>query len=95
MSVNKLDLEWRVHTPNLLKEVMNNPTCGILKTPIQIFGLLLHEVADRSSELNDPKLNKLMIQLALYSQADPESPDYDKDLVDSYLGSGQEEIQPC
>lgn len=76
---------WKVHTPNLLKEVLANPSCAILKIPISIFGKLLFEVGERASELNDHKLNELMIRLAIYSVADPESKDYDSKIVRQYL----------
>ncbi len=78
-------LPWRVHTPNLLTEVLNNPGTSILSKPINILGKLLAEVATRASELNDVELNKLMIQLTLYSVADPSSDDYDGATVKMYL----------
>jgi hypothetical protein len=77
------DLPWKCHTPNLLQEVADNPTTSTLAKPLSIFGNLLWEVATRAQEINDPILNHLMCRLTLYSQADPESPDYDKDAVDA------------
>lgn len=74
-------LQWKVHTPNLLAEVLNNPTASILTKPIQILGGLLYEVAERAAELNDPMLNQLMLRLTLYSAGDPESSDYDPSLL--------------
>ena len=79
------ELEWRVHTPNLLQEIGNNPQCVILVKPLQILGILLSDVGERAAELNDDKLNKLMIQLGIYSIADPGSPDYDPKVVDKYM----------
>lgn len=72
----KTELQWKVHTPNLLKEILNNPQAGILRTPINILGKLLYQVGERAKEINDPTLNKLMMQLTIYSQADPGSKDY-------------------
>lgn len=69
-------LDWKVHTPNLLQEVLSNNTTAILKKPLQILGHLLADVAARAIELDDPKLNHLMCRLALYSVADPSSKDY-------------------
>lgn len=76
---------WRVHTPNLLNEVLINPGTGILSIPFNIFGKLLAAVGTRAAELNDPELNALMIRLAIYSVADPNSPDYDEAVVRKYL----------
>ncbi len=79
-------VQWRVHTPNLLKEIVeSNEGMGILSKPVTIFGRLLAAVGERAAELNDEKLNALMIRLAIYSVADPESPDYDRDVVHEYL----------
>lgn len=72
---------WSVHTPNLLEEVLSNPGAAALNIPINILGKILYAVAERAGELNDEKLNALMMQLTLYSVADPESPDYDVNIV--------------
>lgn len=81
-------LEWRVHTPALLQEIADNSNNAILQRPIQIFGKLLGEVGDRAAELNDPKLNALMMRLTIYSVADPDSPDYDERIVREVLNGG-------
>jgi hypothetical protein len=60
---------------------MHNPGLSILNQPIKIFASLLNEVAIRASQLNDPKLNSLMMRLTLYEMADPESKHYDKKLL--------------
>ena len=31
------DLKWRVHTPNLLKEITQNNGIAILKIPLNVF----------------------------------------------------------
>lgn len=68
------DVEWRVNTAGLFQEILNNNSTSILTKPLQITGHLLALVAHRASELNDPELNGLMCQLALYAVSDP----YDK-----------------
>lgn len=79
-------LEWKVHTTELFKEILNNhPGCSQLIIPFRILGNLLAQVAQRATELNDPQLNKLMIRLTLYSIADPKDPDYDPELVTQIL----------
>jgi hypothetical protein len=74
---------WKVNTVSLLKEMVeNNDKMGIFKHPVNIFGEILGEVAERAKELNDPKLNVLMCRLALYEQADPFSPSYSQEMMD-------------
>lgn len=75
--------EWKVNTPSLLKEVLNNPSTAALAIPLQIFGSLLAKVADRASKLNDPELNLLMCRLALYEKANPYSKNYDKSVFEN------------
>lgn len=69
--------KWKVHTPNLLKEILVNPNMACMAQPLRIFGALLAEVAERAIALNDPEMNKLMMRLTLYEQADPHSADFD------------------
>lgn len=69
---------WKVHTPRLLAEFLENESVFILEKPISIFARLLAEVGDRAIELDDPLLNALMCRLVIYSLADPHSDDYDQ-----------------
>jgi|SRR6185312_1863483 len=81
-------MKFRVHTVNLLKEVLYNSSekMGVFKIPFDQFGKRLHEVAERASQLNDPILNALMCDLTLYAVADPESKEHDKEVLkDIYL----------
>jgi len=84
-------VHFRVHTPNLLKEVLENlnpkKNHGILFIPMNAFRNLLAQVAERAIELDDPKLNCLMIQLTLYGEADPSSPDF-KETMDYLKNNG-------
>lgn len=86
---NLTQLDWRVHTPNLLKEILENKSCWILAQPLKILGDILYEVGERAAQLNDPELNKLMLRLTIYSASDPESPDYDEKIVQKYLNSSK------
>lgn len=90
MSQNET-LKFKVHTSNLISEIMSNPSAGILHKPLIVFKDLLIQVAIRASELNDVELNKLMMQLALYEISDPESKEYDPEFVNNYLNSESEE----
>lgn len=78
--------EWKVHTHGLFVEILNNPQCSSLKIPLNILLGLLRQVAQRATELNDPKLNELMIRLCLYSISNPDDPAFDADLVSQILG---------
>lgn len=67
--VRRNEFVWKVDTPSLLKEIMNNPCTEILKIPLNIFQGILTQIAIRAIELDDKELNKLMIRLALYDGA--------------------------
>ena len=71
--------EWKVHTSRLLQEIAINPNMGALRIPMTIFQRILVEVAARAIELDDDKMNSLMMRLALYEQGDPYSPDFEGD----------------
>ena len=58
--------EFDVHLPNLLKEVLNNQTCSILVTPINITRRLLAKLAELAIEIDDPRLHIMMLRLGLY-----------------------------
>lgn len=79
-TLEEVQFGWRVHTPNLLREILSGHTGGwIFNQPLRILGDLLHSVGTRAAELNDPELNALMARLTIYSVADPTSPDFDQE----------------
>lgn len=85
----KRKLQWKVNTPQLLKEIgENNPTLSMMGAPLQIFANILTEVAQRAIELNDDQLNALMCRLALYEESDPYSKDFNQKLVDKVIEKG-------
>lgn len=77
---------FRVHAPKLLNETFYNAIRPIdlntLRIPLTLFQKYLTSIAKRSIELNDPVLNKLMIDMTLYEQSDPSSDVYSQDMVD-------------
>ncbi len=75
------DLRWKVHAAGLLQEILNNEGTAILVKPLQIFMGILREIGERAAELNDPELNALMCQLAIYEVSDPKSPHFDGETV--------------
>ena len=82
-------LHFRVHTTNLLKEIVDNSLTvgknGVLFVPINQLRVLLCMVAERAAEINDPKLNALMIRMTLYEVADPESNEYNREIVNEHM----------
>jgi len=81
-------LPWRVNTPGLFQEIVLNPQCAILLRPLQITGGLLAQVAQRAVELNDPIMNGLMAQLALYEVTDPNSKQYKPRITERLINRG-------
>ena len=81
--------EWKVNTPQLLKEILVNNQTQVLSTPLRIFAGMLAQVATRASELNDPELNALMCRLALYEISDPYSKEYDEKLTKQIIKKGK------
>lgn len=82
---SELPLEWRVHTSRLLEEIIQHSGQQVLTQPLRILGRLLAEVGERAIELDDAKLNALMCRLTIYTVADPDSPDYDPELLQKTL----------
>lgn len=74
-------LKWSVHTPELIKEIIECSGIDIYRIPLSIFLNTLRQTAARAAEINDPKLNEMMCRLALYSVSDPHSEDYDAELT--------------
>jgi hypothetical protein len=83
MTNDLLTLEWKCHTPRLIKELNNlsEDGLGVMSKPLVIFTRLLAAVATRCGEIDDPILNHLMCRLTLYEVADPDSPEYDAAVV--------------
>jgi hypothetical protein len=74
--------EWRVNTPQLLKEIIEgypNNQGVIFFQPINILKSILIQLGERASEINDPVLNAIMCRLAIYGESDPYSGDYNHD----------------
>lgn len=81
-------LGWKVNSPQLIKEISENNSMGILKIPLTIFSKMLSMVAERASELNDDELNGLMCRLAFYEISDPYSNEYDEELTQKTINNG-------
>lgn len=64
-------LRWKVHLPNLLKEISTSLRgASALKIPLLTLANILMLVSKRALELNDPELNALMMDLSLYEVED-------------------------
>ncbi|MFT7155225.1 MAG: hypothetical protein ACI8Q1_000226 [Parvicella sp.] len=77
---------FRVHVPNLLNETFIN-ACRpkdlvALKIPLNEFVRYLRTLTGRCAELNDPVLNKIMIDMTLYEESDPASREFNQGMVD-------------
>jgi hypothetical protein len=55
-----------VETASLIERVFDNKGAGVLRIPFYTFHNLLRQVAQRCTEINDPRLNELMLRLNLY-----------------------------
>ena len=77
---------FRVHAPNLLNETFINACrpkdLAALRIPLNQFNRYLRTLTARCAELNDPVLNKIMIDMTLYEQSDLSSKEYDQKMVD-------------
>jgi hypothetical protein len=77
---------FRVHVPNLLNETFTGACrpqdLAALEIPLNMFNEYLRTLTGRCAELNDPVLNKLMIDMTLYEQSDPSSKEYSQEMVD-------------
>ena len=71
-------LPWKVQTGRLLEEIGKNPEAAVLRQPLRIFADLLAQVGARCAEIDDPVLNGLMCQLAIYGVADPDDSGFDQ-----------------
>lgn len=75
----KKTLHFRVHTPNLLEEIVENAlpkSMGVLFVPLNQLRTLLGQVAQRCTELHDPVLDRLMFDMTLYDLPVPTSKEY-------------------
>lgn len=63
------NLYFRIDSVQLLTEIADaglSRNMGVLKVPLNIFRDYLGQVAQRASELDDPKLNIIMLKMGLY-----------------------------
>ncbi len=76
---------FKIETLSLLNEVVDcamPKTMGVLKVPLNIFKNYLAYIAQRCSEINDPVLNKIMCDMALYEQASRYSKSYNPEMLE-------------
>lgn len=58
--------QFDVNTPQFLKEAALNCNGGMYMVCWECFRMLLAQVSQRATELNDPVMNVLMLRLNLY-----------------------------
>ncbi len=84
---------FKVHVPQLLTEIADSALAqnsGVLKIPLNVLRKYLLSVAERCSELNDPILNRLMCEMALYDEADPQSEHYNPEMIEQVYKTAEE-----
>lgn len=81
----KEPLKWKIHTYGVLKEILDQDSMWMFNNPLNILLDLLRQVAQRATELNDLKLNQLMIRLSLYSISNPDDSEFNPELVSKIL----------
>lgn len=59
-------LKFDSNLPGLLNEILSNPTCAILKLPVNITKGILAELAQLAIEIDDDRLHIMMLRLGLY-----------------------------
>lgn len=72
--MEKGELTFRIDAVKLLEEIADAglpKTMGVLKTPLNILLNYIAQIAHRATELNDPKLNVIMLSMGLY-EVDPD-----------------------
>lgn len=61
-----MKMEFDSNLPGLLDEVLSNQGTSVLRTPILITKKLLSELAELAIEIDDNRLNLMMLRLGLY-----------------------------
>jgi len=85
-------MKWRVNVPGMLHEIVeNNPTTWIFRSPFNILMEILTELATRCSQLDDPKLNELMVRMALYEVANPGSKEFNLKEMERIISMGDDD----
>lgn len=92
--INEYSHGFKIHVPELLEEILNNglrpSVLGALRIPLIIFLRYLDSIAKRATELNDPILNRIMVETALYSVGDPHSEYYDAEKIKEVINKAKE-----
>lgn len=60
------ELYFNIDTPSFLDEISKNDVLRFAAVPFSILKTKLGMIAKRAAELNDPKLNVLMLEMKLY-----------------------------
>lgn len=78
---------WQSNIKALIEEqIQAGSNGGALIMPWKVTFCKLLEIADAARRINDPELNLLMCELALYTVGDGYHKDYDPEVVDKVRG---------
>ena len=64
--------DWKLDYPSFIEELFTTATkhkdsgLAIMKIPIQLLNHFIYEITKRATELDDPKLNIIMLKMNLY-----------------------------
>jgi hypothetical protein len=83
------NLQWKVNTPQLLREILSNDQMVCLSSPLSILSNILAELGERCADINDDKLNALMCRLAIYDISDPYSDNFNEELTQKTIEKGK------
>jgi len=81
-------LIFKIHTPNAIKDTIKyalRPNQTEATIVLQVLQRYLVRIASRAQELNDEKLNAIMLAMALYEEGDPTSEFYNPELVEQLM----------
>ena len=60
------EMHFNIDTPALIKEIAANNDLKMAQVPLRLLLGKLGQIALRATELNDPELNILMLEMKLY-----------------------------
>jgi len=76
-------LLWKCHTPNLVKEIINNnASMWMMHRPLQILTMYLELIAAIAADIGNDDIKAICVMLTLYEGSDPESKEFDPKMTE-------------
>jgi hypothetical protein len=78
---------WKVHLPNLIREVMSNEGTWVLREPFNITFKILTQMAERAVKDNNEIMIAYCARLGLYEASEPGKEGFEelKAIMDKYF----------